>query len=74
MVKLAILLLEGPFIEFVCSRYRCFERKVFFHLETKGKLTGLSNQFEPSIVFDPSEFEGPKFDCIYIFVHFTGLV
>jgi hypothetical protein len=28
-------------------------------------LTGLSNQFEPSMVFDPSEFEGPKFDCIY---------
>ena len=28
-------------------------------------MTGLSNQFEPFIVFDPSEFEGPKFDCIY---------
>ena len=28
-------------------------------------MTGLSNQFELFIVFDPSEFEGPKFDCIY---------
>ena len=40
-----------------------FERKVFFYLEIKEKLTGLSNQFEPSMVFDPSEFEAPKFDC-----------
>jgi hypothetical protein len=24
-------------------------------------LTGLSNQFEPSMVFDPSEFEAPRF-------------
>jgi hypothetical protein len=27
-----------------------------------GKLAGLSNKFEPSMVFDPSEFEGPRFD------------
>jgi hypothetical protein len=41
-----------------------FERKMFFYLEIEGKLTGLSNKFEPSMVFDPSEFEAPKFDCI----------
>ena len=34
-------------------------------------LTGLSNQFEPSMVFDPSEFEGPKFDYIY-FLNFKS--
>jgi hypothetical protein len=64
MVKLVILLLTGPFIEFNCSRYRCLSERVFFYLEIYGKLTGLSNQFEPSMVFDPSEFEGPRFDCI----------
>ena len=34
-----------------------FERKIFF--------SGLSNKFEPSMVFDPSEFEGTRFD-LYI--------
>jgi hypothetical protein len=62
MVKLMILLLTGPYNEFDCSRYRCSSERVIFCLEIYGKLTGLSNQFEPSIVFDPSEFEGPKFD------------
>ena len=38
----------------------------FFYLEIKGKLTGLSNQFEPSMAFDPSKFEAPRFDCIHI--------
>jgi hypothetical protein len=42
---------------------------------------GFSNQFEPSMVFDPSEFEAPKFDCtvksplfrgVQIFVAFVG--
>jgi hypothetical protein len=62
MVKLVILLLKGPFIEFDCSRYQGSSERVFFYLEIYGKLTGLSNQFEPSMVFDPSEFEAPKFD------------
>jgi hypothetical protein len=66
MVKLIILLLTGPFIEFDCSRYRCSSERSFFYLEIKGKLTGLSNQFEPSMVFDPSKFEAPRFDCIHI--------
>ena len=35
-----------------------FERKMFFCLKIYGK-------FEPSMVFDPSEFEGPRFD-LYI--------
>ena len=33
-----------------------FERKIFFSLKIYGKLAGLSNKFEPS------EFEGPRFD------------
>ena len=58
MVKLVILLLTGPFIEFDCSSERdCFYLKIY------GKLTGLSNKFEPTMVFDPSEFEGPRVDC-----------
>ena len=31
-------------------------------------MTELSNQFEPSMVFDPSEFEGPRFNCIFFFL------
>jgi hypothetical protein len=42
-----------------------FERKIFFSLRIYGKLAELSNKFEPSMVFDPSEFEGPRFD-LYI--------
>jgi hypothetical protein len=42
-----------------------FERKIFFSLKIYGKLAGLSNKLEPSMVFDPSEFEGPRFD-LYI--------
>ena len=42
-----------------------FERKIFLSLKIYGKLAGLSNKFEPSMVFDPSEFEGPRFD-LYI--------
>jgi hypothetical protein len=39
--------------------------KDFVSLKIYGKLAGLSNKFEPSMVFDPSEFEGPRFD-LYI--------
>ena len=42
-----------------------FERKIFFNLKIYGKLEGLSNKFEPSMVFNSSEFEGPRFD-LYI--------
>jgi hypothetical protein len=42
-----------------------FERKIFFSLKIYGKLAGLSNKVEPSMVFDPSEFEGTRFD-LYI--------
>ena len=65
MVKLVILLLMGPFIKFDCSRYQCSSERFFFNLKIYGKLAGLSNKFEPSMVFDPSEFEGPRFD-LYI--------
>ena len=44
-----------------------FERKIFFNFKIYGKLVGLSNKFEPFMVFDPSEFEGPRFD-LYIHV------
>ena len=40
MVKLVILLLMGPFIEFDCSRYRVFERKEFFLLRNIRKIDG----------------------------------
>jgi hypothetical protein len=33
-----------------------FEGKIVFSLKIYGKLAGLSNKFEPSMVFDPSEF------------------
>jgi hypothetical protein len=65
MVKLVILLLMRPFIKFDCSRYQCSNERFFFCLKIYGKLAGLSNKFEPSMVFDPSEFEGPSFD-LYI--------
>jgi hypothetical protein len=42
-----------------------FERKILFSLKIYGKLAGLSNKFDPSMVFGPSEFEGPRFD-LYI--------
>jgi hypothetical protein len=65
MVKLVILLLMGPFIKLNCSRYQCSSERFFFILTIYGKLAGLSNKFEPSMVFDPSEFKGPRFD-LYI--------
>jgi len=34
MVKLVILLLTGPFIEFDFSRYRCSNESGYFDLET----------------------------------------
>ena len=37
MVKLVILLLMGPFIEFDCSRYRCSSER-FFLLRNIGKI------------------------------------
>jgi hypothetical protein len=36
---------------------------MFFYLKIYGKLTGLANKFKPTMVFDTSEFEGPRFDC-----------
>jgi hypothetical protein len=42
-----------------------FEQKIFFSLKIYGKLARLSNKVEPSMVFDQSEFEGPRFD-LYI--------
>ena len=65
MVKLVILLLMGPFVKFDCSRYQCSSERFYFSLRISGKFAGLSNKFEPSMVFDPSEFEGPRFD-LYI--------
>ena len=41
-----------------------FEGNIFFSLKIYGRKS-LSNKFEPSMVFDPSEFEGPRFD-LYI--------
>lgn len=41
MVKLVILLLNRPFTEFDCSRYRRSSEMGIFYLEIYGKLTGL---------------------------------
>ena len=52
-----------------------FERKIFFNLKIYGKLEGLSNKFELSMVFNSSEFEGPRFDlyiCNSLFPLFHG--
>ena len=62
MVRLVILVLTGPFIEFDCSRYRCSSERVFVTSKYKENLRDFQ-QSEPSMVFDPSEFEAPKFDC-----------
>ena len=40
MVKLVILLLTGPFIEFDCSRYQCSSERVFFLLRNIRKIDG----------------------------------
>jgi hypothetical protein len=42
---------------------------LWYYIDIKTQLTGLSNQFEPSIVFDPSEFEGPRFDSMHNVTH-----
>ena len=39
---------------------RTFKSVRAIHCIRPGKLTGLSNQFEPSMVFDRSEFEAPR--------------
>ena len=52
-----------------------FEPKMgFFNLQISGKLTGLSNQFEPSIVFDRSKFDLAKFDCIFCRFYVSSLL
>ena len=35
-----------------------------FNIKCIGKLQGLTNGFERSLVFETGEFERPKFDCI----------
>jgi hypothetical protein len=65
MVKLVILLLTGPFIEFEVS---VFERKSFVLLRNIRKIGGTFKSVR-SMVFDPSEFKGPRFDCLDIIFH-----
>ena len=36
-------------------------------------MTRLSNQLEPFMVFDPSEFEAPRFDCSWIMLALGNL-
>ena len=36
---------------------------MYFNTKCIGKLPGLTNEFERSLVFETSEFEPPKFDC-----------
>ena len=37
---------------------------MYFNIKCIGKLPGPTNEFERSLVFETSEFERPKFDCI----------
>ena len=37
---------------------------MYFNIKCIGKLPGPTNEFERPLVFDTSEFERPKFDCI----------
>ena len=37
---------------------------MYFNIKCIGKLTGPTNEFERSLVFETGEFERPKFDCI----------
>ena len=37
---------------------------VYFNIKCIGKLSGPTNEFERSQVFETGEFERPKFDCI----------
>ena len=37
---------------------------MYFNIKCMGKLPGLTNEFEGSLVFETGEFERPKFDCI----------
>jgi hypothetical protein len=54
------------FLIWIWSNYIHF---FWYYIDIKTQLTGLSNQFEPSIVFDPSEFEGPRFDSMHNVTH-----
>ena len=52
-----------------CSSLRCILTKKYI-----GKLPGLTNEFQRSMVFEAKEFERPKFDCTTILSKFTKLV
>ena len=41
-----------------------FEPGVYFNIIFIGKLPGLMNEFQRSLVFETGEFERPKFDCM----------
>ena len=41
-----------------------FEPGVYFNIKCIGKLPGVTNEFERSLVFETGKFERPKFDCI----------
>ena len=38
---------------------------MYFNIKCIGKLSGPTNEFERSQVFETGEFERPKFDCNY---------
>ena len=65
MVKLVILLLTGPFIEFNCSRYRCSSERVFFLLRNIRKIDGTFKSVRAIHGIRPIRVQGPRFDCIY---------
>ena len=39
---------------------------MYFNIKCIGKLLGQTNEFERSLVLETGEFDGPKFDCIYV--------
>ena len=40
---------------------------MYFYTEYIGKLPGLTNEFQRSMVFETDEFERPKFHCISLY-------
>ena len=47
---------------------------MYFNIKCMGKLPGLTNEFEGSLVFETGEFERPKFDCTILVLFLIKLI
>ena len=61
-----------PCFEFV--EPSLFEPGVYFNIKCIWKLSGPTNEFERSLVFETGEFERPKIDCIWLSGYSSGCV